>query len=46
MTLIETFETSRRTPRPAQSAMIGGLAALDAELGWFEGHAEALGQKL
>ena len=30
-----------RTPRPAQSTLIGGLAALDAELTWFEGHAEA-----
>ena len=35
-----------RTPRPAQSAMIGGLAALDAELGWFEGHAESRGLDL
>ncbi len=35
-----------RTPRPAQSAMIGGLAALDAELGWFEGHAAARGLDL
>ncbi len=35
-----------RTPRPAQSAMIGGLAALDDELGWFERHAEARGLEL
>ena len=35
-----------RTPRPAQSTMIGGLAALDAELAWFEGHAEARGLDL
>ena len=33
--------TASRTPRPAQSTLIGGLAALDAELAWFEGHAEA-----
>jgi thiaminase/transcriptional activator TenA len=35
-----------RTPRPAQSAMIGGLAALDDELGWFESHAEVRGLDL
>ena len=35
-----------RTPRPAQSTLIGGLAALDAELAWFEGHAEARGLDL
>ncbi len=28
-----------RTPRSAQSLLIGGLAALDVELGWFEEHA-------
>ncbi len=35
-----------RTPRPGQSLIIGGLAALDAELGWFEGHASARGLDL
>ena len=28
-----------RTPRPAQSALIAGLSALDDELDWFEAHA-------
>ncbi len=28
-----------KTPRPGQSVLIGGLAALDDELDWFEGHA-------
>jgi thiaminase/transcriptional activator TenA len=31
--------TAAQTPRPAQSVLIGGLAALDAELAWFEEHA-------
>jgi len=31
--------TAAQTPRPAQSTLIGGLAALDAELAWFEEHA-------
>ena len=31
--------TCAQTPRPAQSVLIGGLAALDAELAWFEEHA-------
>lgn len=35
-----------RTPRPGQSLLIGGLAALDLELGWFEGHAEERGLDL
>ncbi len=35
-----------RTPRPAQSVLLGGLAALDAELGWFEGHAGSRGLDL
>ena len=35
-----------RTPRPAQSAMIDGLAALDAELGWFEEHVAERGLDL
>lgn len=30
-----------RTPRPAQNTLIAGLAALDAELAWFENHAKA-----
>lgn len=30
--------TAARTPRPEQSLVIGGLAALDEELGWFEEH--------
>jgi thiaminase/transcriptional activator TenA len=29
------------TPRPAQSALIAGLSALDEELGWFEARARA-----
>lgn len=28
-----------KTPRPAQRVLVGGLAALDAELDWFESHA-------
>ncbi len=35
-----------KTPRPAQSVVIGGLAALDDELGWFEGHAAGRGLDL
>lgn len=35
-----------RAPRPAQSVMIGGLAALDAELAWFESHGAARGLDL
>ncbi len=31
--------TAAKTPRPAQSIVIGGLAALDNELQWFEKHA-------
>lgn len=30
-----------KTPRPGQSTLIAGLAALDAELAWFEAHAHA-----
>ncbi len=29
-----------RAPRPAQSVLIGGLSALDAELDWFEQNAQ------
>lgn len=35
-----------RARRPEQSAMIGGLAALDAELAWFEEHVQARGLDL
>lgn len=31
--------TTAKTPRPGQSDLIGGLAALDEELDWFESHA-------
>ena len=31
--------TAAKTPRPGQSVVIGGLAALDNELHWFEKHA-------
>lgn len=30
-----------KSPRPHQGVLIGGLAALDSELGWFESHAGA-----
>lgn len=33
-------------PRADQAVLIGGLAALEAELGWFETHAERLGLDL
>jgi thiaminase/transcriptional activator TenA len=33
--------TIAKTPRPGQSVLIGGLAALDEELNWFEAHARA-----
>jgi thiaminase/transcriptional activator TenA len=32
-----------RSPRPAQSVIIQGLGAMDAELAWFEAHAAARG---
>ena len=35
-----------RVARPDQSAMIGGLAALDAELAWFEEHGQTRGLDL
>lgn len=35
-----------RTPRPGQSLLLGGLAALDAELDWFERHARERGLDL
>ena len=35
-----------RVARPEQSAMIGGLAALDAELAWFEDHLAGRGLDL
>ena len=38
--------TVAKTPRPGQSVLIGGLAALDAELDWFEGHAQERGLEL
>lgn len=38
--------TAAKTPRPAQSTLIAGLAALDDELGWFERHAAARGLDL
>ena len=33
-------------PRADQAVLVGGLAALEAELGWFEAHAEHLGLDL
>lgn len=38
--------TAAQTPRPAQSTLIGGLAALDTELAWFEDHARDRGLEL
>ncbi len=38
--------TAARSARPAQSLLIGGLAALDAELAWFEAHARDRGLDL
>lgn len=38
--------TIAATPRPGQSLLIGGLAALDDELGWFETHCEERGLDL
>lgn len=38
--------TAAKTPRPAQRVVIGGLAALDEELEWFEDHAEKRGLDL
>lgn len=35
-----------KTPRPAQSLLIGGVAALDQELAWFEAHAQERGLEL
>jgi thiaminase len=35
-----------RTPRPAQTVIIQGLGAMDAELAWFEAHAGARGLEL
>ena len=35
--------TAAKAERPAQSVVIGGLAALDAELQWFEDHLQARG---
>ena len=35
-----------RAPRPAFTPLIGGLGALEAELTWFEHHAERLGLDL
>lgn len=32
-----------KTPRPAQSILIAGLTAMDAELSWFETHANQRG---
>ncbi len=31
--------TAAKTPRPIQKTLLGGLAALDVELDWFEQHA-------
>ncbi len=33
-------------PRPDQAVLAGGLVALEAELGWMEGHAARLGLRL
>ncbi|MDX1623601.1 MAG: TenA family transcriptional regulator [Gemmatimonadota bacterium] len=38
--------TVAKTPREAQRVVIGGLAALDEELEWFEDHAEERGLDL
>ena len=38
--------TTAVTPRPAQSLLIGGLVALDDELGWFEAHSDERGLDL
>lgn len=38
--------SAARTPRPEQRLLIAGLAALDQELEWFEGHAERRGLDL
>jgi thiaminase len=35
-----------RAPRPAQAVLAGGLVAVEAELGWFEGHAKERGLDL
>ncbi|MDQ4127961.1 MAG: TenA family transcriptional regulator [Actinomycetota bacterium] len=35
-----------RAPRPAQAVLVGGLVAIEAELGWFEEQAERLGLSL
>ena len=35
-----------RAPRPAQAVLAGGLVAIEAELGWFEEHAEQRGLTL
>jgi len=35
-----------RAPRGAQAVLIGGLAAIEQELGWFESHASRLGLTL
>jgi formylaminopyrimidine deformylase / aminopyrimidine aminohydrolase len=31
-----------KAPRDAHNALVAGLAALDSELAWFEGHASRL----
>ena len=35
-----------RAPRSAQAVLVGGLVALEAELGWFEEHAQRLSIRL
>lgn len=35
-----------RAPRPTQAVLAGGLVAIEAELGWFEEHAEQRGLAL
>lgn len=42
LTAAQAIQASK-TPRPAQSILIAGLSAMDAELGWFEAHAESRG---
>jgi thiaminase/transcriptional activator TenA len=38
LTAFQAIATSK-TPRPAQKTLIAGMAAMDAELNWFEQHA-------